>query len=259
MKLVSEYAESIGVTVKPRYVVPLRRRKPLARCRSHVILQAPALSLGKETGYSFLAGMAERRIAQIVRQACGRHDSPQRRGKARVEFGVTLHEHLPRVDTQRTPHARHLKAVCKAVVHKHTPRQGEHLRLVLHAAERGRENQAVVIALKLRPVLLYRIVAFLEAVAFVGDKSVPVHQVHGSTFFVVPAPAVPGRYDCGAETCFLYHKIKPKITTAQAIASKAGAPAAGTGKLSGRPGTRRVCSRKVRNLSAKYGIFGREK
>ena len=61
-------------------------------------------------------------------------------------------------------------------MHKDTARQGEHLRLVLQAAEGCREDKAVVVALELRAVVVAQAVAMLLAEALVGDKSLPIHN-----------------------------------------------------------------------------------
>ena len=53
------------------------------------------------------------------------------------------------VVAERHAHARHFEAVGQAVVHEDASRQREHLGLVLQPAERCREYQAVVVALKL--------------------------------------------------------------------------------------------------------------
>ena len=69
---------------------------------------------------------------------------------------VLLNEPLAHIVTQRTPHTRHFQAVCESVMYKDASRQRKHLRLVLHPAERGGENEPVVVALKLCPALHIR-------------------------------------------------------------------------------------------------------
>ena len=55
-------------------------------------------------------------------------------------------------------------------------REREHLRLVLHASEWGREDEAVVVAFELRPVVMaFRMPYFLPQ-TFVGYELLPVHS-----------------------------------------------------------------------------------
>ena len=61
-------------------------------------------------------------------------------------------------------------------MYKHTPRKGKHLGLVLQTSEGSRENQPVVVALKLRPVIMTLTVTLLLSQAFVGYKLFPVHH-----------------------------------------------------------------------------------
>ena len=56
--------------------------------------------------------------------------------------------------TERHAHTGHLQRVCEPVVHEDAARQGEYLCLVLQSAERSRENQTVVVAFELRPVVM---------------------------------------------------------------------------------------------------------
>jgi hypothetical protein len=73
-------------------------------------------------------------------------------------------------------HAGHFETVGEAVVYEDAARQGKHLGLVLHAPERGGEDEAVVIALEFRAVVVaFRVSVFLSE-AFVGYKLLPVHN-----------------------------------------------------------------------------------
>ena len=55
------------------------------------------------------------------------------------------------------------------VVYKHATGKREDLRLVLQSAERGREDEPVVVALELRPVVMPLGVAVLLSEPFVTD------------------------------------------------------------------------------------------
>ena len=65
------------------------------------------------------------------------------------------------VVAERHAHGGHFERVGEAVVHEDAARQGEHLRLVLQAAEGCREDETVVIALELRAVVVALQVAVL--------------------------------------------------------------------------------------------------
>ena len=54
-------------------------------------------------------------------------------------------------------------------------RQREHLRLVLQSAERCRKDQSVVVALKLRTVVMAFTMTVLLSESFVTDELFPVH------------------------------------------------------------------------------------
>ena len=58
-------------------------------------------------------------------------------------------------------------------MHKDAARQRKHLCLVLHAAEGRREDQAVIVALKLGAVVMAQAVTFLLPKPFVRYELVP--------------------------------------------------------------------------------------
>jgi len=65
--------------------------------------------------------------------------------------------------------------VGETIVHKDAPRQGEHLCLVLKAAEWGRIDESVAVALELRTVVMSDQVTLFLPQSLVGDELVPIH------------------------------------------------------------------------------------
>ena len=63
----------------------------------------------------------------------------------------------------------------QTVVHEDAARQGEYLRLVLHTAERGREDETVVVALEFGAVVAVQTVIVFLAEPLIGDELKPVH------------------------------------------------------------------------------------
>ena len=78
--------------------------------------------------------------------------------------------------TERHAHTGHLQRVCEPVVHEDAARQGEYLCLVLQSAERSREDKPVVIALKLRAIVVAIGMPVLLTETFVGNKLLPIHR-----------------------------------------------------------------------------------
>lgn len=78
--------------------------------------------------------------------------------------------------SHRTPDGRNFKAVGQAVVDKDASRQRKYLSLVLQAAERRREYQAVVIPLKIGSRMMSAVMVFLHAEPFVANQSIPIHH-----------------------------------------------------------------------------------
>ena len=60
-------------------------------------------------------------------------------------------------------------------MYEDTSRQREYLRLVLQSAERCRKDQSVVVALKLRTVVMTLAMTVLLSESFVTDELFPVH------------------------------------------------------------------------------------
>ncbi len=165
---VGEQTEGVGVALETRYVVPQFGAYPLFKERP--------LPLGEESLYSLLPGVTEGRVPHVVGQARRAHYGAYL-GEERVgEFRLPLRYCRRHVVAQRHSHARHLQAVCQAVMHEDAARQGEHLGLVLHPAEGRREDEAVVVALELAAVVVPLYVAVFLSQPFVGYELLPVHH-----------------------------------------------------------------------------------
>ena len=167
VEAVGEEAEGVGVTLEMHEVVP----QLLADSATQLL----ALALAEERLDGFLAGVTERRIAHIVRQASRAHDGAYLLEQRALQFGM-LHLQLPRhVRAQRHAHTCHLQRVSQAVVYEDAARKRKHLRLVLHTAERRREDKAVIVALEFRAVVVaHGMVIFLPK-ALIGNELLPVH------------------------------------------------------------------------------------
>ena len=75
LEVVGEEAEGVGIAVEMDDVVPLRRREPIAGLGVAIRLQPPTVALAEIRGYGTLAGMPERRIAEVVGEACRADDA----------------------------------------------------------------------------------------------------------------------------------------------------------------------------------------
>ena len=73
LEVVGEQAEGVGIAVEMDDVVPLRRRETIAGLGVTIRLQPPTVALAEISGNGTLAGMPERRIAEVVGEA-GRAD-----------------------------------------------------------------------------------------------------------------------------------------------------------------------------------------
>lgn len=166
---VSKQAECVGVTLKVSDVVPQFGAQP--------VFEISPLALGEERLNGLLAGVSERRVAHVVRQACRAYYGADLREQRVGQLGPCLHNAVSHVVAERHAHACHLQTVSEAVMYENAARQREHLSLVLHAAERRREYQPVVVALKLRAVVVPYGVARLLSESFVRYKLFPVHHL----------------------------------------------------------------------------------
>ena len=61
-------------------------------------------------------------------------------------------------------------------MYENTPREREYLCLVLQPPEGGREDQSVVVAFELRPVIMTLGMPVLLTESFVGYQLLPVHH-----------------------------------------------------------------------------------
>ena len=120
--------------------------------------------------------MAEGRIAHIVCQTSGTHDGTQFGQMGSSQFRMTLQQETAHVIAQAAAHTAHLQAVCEPVVHEDAAWQRKHLRLVLQATEGSREDQAVIIALEFRAIIL-AMRAMLLPEPLVGEQLSPFHPV----------------------------------------------------------------------------------
>ena len=68
----------------------------------------------------------------------------------------------------------------ESVVDEDTAREGEYLCLVLQASEWSRENEAVVVALELRPVIMPLGMFMLLSEPLVGYQLLPIHHNLGT-------------------------------------------------------------------------------
>ena len=98
--------------------------------------------------------MSERRVAHVVSQTGGRNNGASLLEQCVLQVGVSLRELSNDIVAQRHTHTGHLQRVREAVVYEDAAGQRKHLCLVLQSAEGSRENQAVVVAFELRPVVM---------------------------------------------------------------------------------------------------------
>ena len=140
--------------------------------------EVASFAFAEEVGDGFLAGMPERRVAEVVRQAAGADDGAD----FFEEFGVVepdllLDEELPDFVAEGTPYACHFQAVGKPVVDEDITRKREYLRLVLQPSEGGGEDEPVVVPLELRAVVgLEKRCGMAGLVSAGGEQVVPVHK-----------------------------------------------------------------------------------
>jgi len=141
-----DQAETLRVALKAGQVFLLA----LAQLRAGVL---PHLRGFEPNPDGILAGMSERRISQVVGQGRRGNDGAEIR---RVEAGqfAALADRGADDGSERARHTRHLEAMREPGAHVIVVGQRKNLRLVLQTAERGRENDAVPVALKRRALRL---------------------------------------------------------------------------------------------------------
>ena len=155
-------AQRVGIALKVDQVVPLPGRKLVFQCQT-----GPLAEVGPD---GLLARVAEWRVAQVVCQAGSGNNLAHVTQFVDPRLAlVARHEPDGYLAGQRFAHTRHLQAVCQAVVDKDAARQRKHLCLVLQAAERRREHQSVVVALKVAANAPFGVVVVLKSQPLVTD------------------------------------------------------------------------------------------
>ena len=131
--------EGVGVAFKCSQVAPL--------FGEHGVLQFLSFPVFEKTADGVLARVAKGWIAQIVSQAhCGNDGLDI--GLSVFQFGMLREELLNGPAGDGASYAGHFQAMGQSVVYHLASGQGEHLGLVLQAAESAGEDDAVVIALE---------------------------------------------------------------------------------------------------------------
>ena len=142
---VGEQAEGIGIAVEVSHV------GPFFVVHQRLVLQS--VTFFEIGGDGPFAAVSERRISHVVGKAGGTDDASDFAQVCVGQFGMLFKQEPGHVVAEAASHASHLERVGQAVVDKHAAGQREHLRLVLQSPEGCRENQPVVVALKLRSVV----------------------------------------------------------------------------------------------------------
>ena len=170
VEIVCQKPEGVGIAFEVAEVVPF--------LVGEKFFEVAAFAFAEEVGDGFLAGMPERRVAEVVRQAASADDGAD----FFEEFGVVepdllLDEELPDFVAEGTPYACHFQAVGKPVVDEDITRKREYLRLVLQPSEGGGEDKPVIIPLELRAVVgLEKRRGMAGLVSAGGEQVVPVHR-----------------------------------------------------------------------------------
>lgn len=172
LELMRKHPEGIGIALETRQVGPFR----LGKLRT----QNTARTFTEKCRHRFLAAMAERRIAKIMRQTCRRHNIAYMVEMFRTccFAAVTATKLDGHGIGHRLAYASNLHRMGQTVVHKDTPGQRKHLGLVLQAPERRRKDKTVVVAAEIRArAALARVVVILQTEALVIDKPLPTHYI----------------------------------------------------------------------------------
>ena len=134
-------------------------------------------TLGEEGLYGFLTTVSKGRVAEVMCKTGCRDDLSYLLKQCVLQFGTLAADNaLGNVIAKRHAHAGHFQRVCQTVVYEDASRQWEYLRLVLQPAKRCRENQSVVVAFKLRAVVVPLGMAVLLPQPFVRYQLFPVHN-----------------------------------------------------------------------------------
>lgn len=162
LELVGEQTESIGIAIEVGDVSPL--------LRSELPFVFDAFTFAEVGGDGTLARMAERWVAHVVCQTGGRDNGTYLGEEGAVQFGMLLSELVCHIIAQTAADAGHFERVGEAVMYENAAWQRENLRLVLHTAERSREDETVVVALELRAVVVAVDVQVFLPESLVGYK-----------------------------------------------------------------------------------------
>ena len=73
----------------------------------------------------------------------------------------------------------------KAVMHKDTARQRKDLSLILQAAKRRREDQAIIITLEIRSGMMARVMIFLKTKTLIRNEGIPVHALKFRNILII--------------------------------------------------------------------------
>ena len=120
--------------------------------------------------------MPEGGIAHIMCQTGRRDDRSDATPMRRI---LIVRQATRYVVAQTASHAAHLQTMRQAVVHKDILRQGEDLRFVLQSAKWCREDQTIVVSVKLRAHLhAPRELRSSCSKASVRDQLIPIHPTH---------------------------------------------------------------------------------
>lgn len=129
----------------------------------------------EELADAVLAGMAERRIAEIVRERGRRDDRPEI-GRHDLRQPVARDHDLADPVAERARDAGHLQRMRQARAHVIVRRQRKDLRLVLHAPERRGKHDAVEVALEVGALRVLGRGSVADAEAATTEELVPVHR-----------------------------------------------------------------------------------
>ena len=167
MELVGEKAEGVGITIEMGDVVPHLDGELFAKMESLSLCKK-----GTDGGFSFVS---EGGIPQIVCQTGGTDNGADAFECDNVFSAVAWDEQARHVSSQGASNAGNFEGMGEAIVHKDTAGEGKNLRFVLQPAEGGREDESVVVALKLSALFVGRTLGVLLSPTRRGDELIPFH------------------------------------------------------------------------------------
>ncbi|MCY1413335.1 hypothetical protein D9M71_287640 [compost metagenome] len=161
-----QHAEALGVALEVQEVGAL--------LLAHLVQPAARGGLLEPVADGVLAGVAERRVADVVGQAGGLHDDAEIAGIA--PLGKLVAQHLADPHAQRAADAADLQGMGEAGVDMVVAGDRVHLGLAAQAAEGAGEDDAVVVLVE-RAAPQFGAAVHGLAQAFAGEQGVPVHSV----------------------------------------------------------------------------------